>query len=130
MNSIEIANSSNTLRYVPLYQLTQRSNYRQEFDQEFVNKLAGDISTNGYKIEYPIVTYADNDGYIVIDGNTRYTAAKLASSYDRTSHLATLQVWIVIKDKPSDSQFILSQLAANELRRDPDDISKAIGYKQ
>jgi ParB-like chromosome segregation protein Spo0J len=119
-----------TLKQVALSQLVQRSNYRQEYDQDFVNKIASDMATNGYKVEYPIVTYSEGDQFVVIDGNTRFTATKLASSYSIKDHKALIMVWIVVKDKPTDSEFILSQLAANELRRDPDDISKAIGYQQ
>lgn len=118
------------LKQVALSQLKQRSNYREEYDQQFVEKLASDMSTNGFKVEYPIVTYQDGDLYIVIDGNTRFTAATLASSYSIKDHTASLLVWIVVKDKPSDQQFILEQLAANELRRDPDPLSQAKGYKQ
>lgn len=122
-----------TIKQVSLSQLRQRSNYRQSYDAELVNKVASDMSTNGFKIEFPIVTYAeseDSQEYIVIDGNTRYTAARQASAYGIKSHMATLQVWIVVKPKPTDAQFILSQLAANELRRDPDAVSQAKGYKQ
>jgi hypothetical protein len=41
-----------------------------------------------------------------------------------------MPVWIVVKDKPSDAEFILQQLAANEQRRNPDEMSKAVGYKR
>lgn len=119
-----------TILQVRLSHLVQRSNYRQEYDQDFVNKLASDMSTNGFKAEYPIVTYADNGRYVVIDGNTRYTAARQASSYSIKDHSPLLMVWIVVKSKPTDTEFILGQLAANELRRDPDCVSQAHGYKQ
>src|SRR5690348_15512802 len=49
-----------TLIQVPLWRLIQRSNYRQEYEQDFVNKLASDMATNGYKVEWPILTYAEN----------------------------------------------------------------------
>lgn len=125
-----------TIKQVSLSQLRQRSNYRQSYDTELVNKVASDMSEHGFKIEFPIVTYSENDStdstdeYIVIDGNTRYTAACQASAYGIVSRQASLMVWIVVKPKPTDAQFILSQLAANELRRDPDAVSQAKGYKQ
>lgn len=127
----DTSNPGNTTTYVALHCLTQRSNYREEYDQDFVNKLASDMSTNGFKAEYPVVTYLESatGQYIVIDGNTRYTAARQASAYRISDHNPTLMVWIVVKPKPTDKEFILGQLSANELRRDPDSLSQARGYQ-
>lgn len=116
---------------IELYRIIERENYRQSYDPDFVATLASDMSSNGFKVEYPITVYPNDDNtFTVIDGHTRRQAALLGSTYDLTEHKARMIVHIVVKDKPTDAQFKLMQLAANEQRRDPDDISKAIGYKQ
>lgn len=115
---------------VELYHLTERQNYRQEYDQAFVESIAGNMAAEGFKVEYPITVYREGDQFVVIDGHTRREAALLGSTYDVKEHKARMLVWVVVKDKPTDAQFKLDQLAANEQRRDPDDMSKAIGYRQ
>lgn len=120
-----------TIKQVYLYTLVERENYRQSYDQEFVTGMASDMASAGFKIEFPITVYDNGDGtYTIIDGHTRRQAALLGSLYGLIDHKAMMLIWIVIKDKPSDAQFKLQQLAANEKRVDPDDISKAIGYQQ
>lgn len=118
------------LKQVEVHLLTERSNYRQEYDAAFVSDLAADMSTNGFKVEYPITVYADGEQFIIIDGHTRHQGALQGSLYRITDHKPIMLVWIAVKDKPTDSQFKLQQLAANEQRRSPDEMSRAIGYKQ
>lgn len=119
------------LKQVQIWQISERQNYRQTYDSDFVANIAADMSTSGFKMEYPITVYANEDQtFTVIDGHTRRQAALLASAYTLKDHKPVLPVWIVVKDKPTDAQFKLMQLAANEKRIDPDDISRAIGYKQ
>lgn len=117
----------NAPQFTQFYRLKIRSNYRQQYDQDLVATIADSILKHGFKVEYPIPVYADGDSFIIIDGHTRYHACLEVA---RKVHSKMFGVWIVVKDKPDDRQFKLNQLAANELRSDPDDISKAIGYKQ
>lgn len=114
----------------PLHTLKERENYRQEYDPAFVAGIAANMANSGFLEEFPITVYDDNGSYVIIDGHTRYNAALLGSVYDIKTRKPSMIVWVVVKDKPSDAQFKLLQLSANEQRRDPDDISKAIGYKQ
>src|SRR4051794_18410787 len=116
------------LLQVEAWRVVERDNYRQDYDQLFIEDTALDMQDNGYKLEWPIVVYEENGLYPVIDGHTRRLSALLASTYDLIEHKARFLVWIVVKAKPSDAAFKLMQLAANERRRDPDDLSKAIGY--
>lgn len=120
------------LKHVELWRIVERSNYRQTYDQDLVSSIAGDMSSNGFDMAHPIETYAneDNQTYTVIDGHTRRESALLGSIYDIKTHKPIMLVWIVVKDKPTDALFKLMQLSANEKRAEPDDISKAIGYKQ
>lgn len=118
------------LKQVPLWQVRKRNNYRQSYDANFVAQMACAMSTTGYRMKDPMQVYVDGEMYIVIDGNTRHEAALLGSTYDLTTHQPTMLVWVAVEDRPSDAAFKLMQLAANEQRRDPDDISKAIGYQQ
>jgi ParB-like chromosome segregation protein Spo0J len=118
------------LLQVEAWRVVERDNYRQDYDQLFIEDTALDMQDNGYKLEWPIVVYEENGLYPVIDGHTRRLSALLASTYDLIEHKARFLVWIVVKAKPSDAAFKLMQLAANERRRDPDDLSKAIGYQQ
>lgn len=120
------------LLQVAIWQVIERQNYRQSYDSDFVQSIAGDMSSTGFKMEYPITVYPNGDDttYTVIDGHTRRQAALLASTYTLTDHKPVLSVWVVVKSKPDDKQFKLQQLSANELRVEPDDISKAIGYQQ
>lgn len=117
----------NTLQFVQFYRLKIRDNYRQQYDESTVQAIAESILKHGFKIEYPIPVYADGDSYIIVDGHTRYHACLRVSQLRHSKHFG---VWIVLKDKPSDKDFKLNQLSANELRKDPDDMSRAIGYKQ
>lgn len=107
----------------PLWRIVQKENYRQIYDQDLIDTIAKDIAAHAYKIEYPMVVYCLDDRYILIDGHTRYRACQQL-------HNPHLSVWIVVKDKPSDKDFKLNQLSANELRRNPDPVSQAIGYQQ
>lgn len=116
-----------TLQFVPLYRLIERQNYRQTYDPDLVHTIAVSVRDHGFKIEYPITVYAEQDRLVIIDGHTRYHACVECA---RMSHNMTFGVWAVVKARPDDKTFKLAQLAANELRSDPDDISKAIGYKQ
>lgn len=116
-----------TLQFVQLHRLIERENYRQTYDPDLVHTIAVSVRDHGFKLEYPITVYPDSDRLVIIDGHTRYHACVEAA---RMSHNMTFGVWVVVKVKPDDKDFKLAQLAANELRSDPDDISKAIGYKQ
>ncbi len=118
------------IQSVSLSRIHERENYRQEYDPDFVATIASDMAESGFKPEYPMTVYADGDTLILIDGHTRYHAAMLGTSYDLKTRLPLMSVWVAIKDRPTDADFKLMQLAANEQRRDPDDMSKAIGYRQ
>lgn len=107
----------------PLWRVKIRENYRQQYDQDMVETISQDMRLNGFKIAYPLQVYAVDDSYFLIDGHTRYHAALLLDNRD-------FPVWLSLVDQPSDKDFKLSQIQANSLRVDPDDISKAIGYQQ
>jgi hypothetical protein len=115
---------------VELWQVVKRSNYRQTYDAQFVQQTAGDMAEHGYKVEYPMLAYWDDSlqAYVVIDGNTRHESASLASTYSIGQRKAMLKVWICVKPKPTDLEFILTQLEANNKRRPPDPISDGIGF--
>src|ERR1700690_4312413 len=112
---------SDELKLVNVTELRIKQNYRQTYDESFVATLRNDMIANGFKMSFPITVYLEDGTYWIVDGNTRYTAA---------STIPEFKVWVVVTDKPSDAQFKLDQLSANEKRIDPDDISKAIGYTQ
>jgi ParB-like chromosome segregation protein Spo0J len=120
----------NELIQVEAWQLAERQNYRQTYNQALVEGIASDMAEHGFDIARPIETYAEGDRYIIIDGHTRFKAVLLGSAYTIADHKPVMKVWIAVKDKPNDAQFKLMQLAGNELRENPDDMSKAIGYKQ
>jgi hypothetical protein len=88
------------------------------------------MATVGFDASKPIKVYREGDNFVVIDGHTRRRAALLGSTYDLKEHKARLLVWIVVQDKPTDLEFVLTQLADNELREQPDNMSQAIGYRR
>lgn len=115
---------------VPLYRLSILSNYRQEYDQDLVSGIAESYREDGFKPEYPISAYEDKTHpgyYIIIAGHTRFLAGL---RYLGLTQDDTFMVWIVVNPEPTAAQFKLQQLHENSFRADPDDISKAIGYKQ
>lgn len=118
------------VKQVSLHSIVERENYRLSYDADLVASIAGDMSEHGFDAAHPIECYADGGQYVVIDGHTRLKAALLGSTYGLKSHQPDMVVWVAVKDKPSDAQFKLMQLSANELRVNPDPISQAIGYQQ
>lgn len=119
------------LKQVDLSTVVYRSNYRQQYDETFVQEVAGDMAEHGYKPTYPLEVYAEGDTYVVIDGNTRYHAAQLAQVYSiKTREAMHFQVWVSVVDKPADGEFVLRQIEANKARRDTDPISDGMAYKK
>jgi ParB-like chromosome segregation protein Spo0J len=114
---------------VELGKVAFRSNYRQAYDESFLQSVAGDMAENGYNPTYPMECYANADGtYTTIDGNTRWNAAQLAQVYSISTRLAIpFLVWIAVGPKPKN--FSLKQIKGNKDRRDTDPVSDAIGYK-
>lgn len=117
----------NGLSFVQFYRLKIRQNYRQAYDQATIDGIAKSILTDGFKPEYPIVAYKQDDSFIIISGHTRYYACEQVS---RILHSKMFGVYLIVKNKPDDKTFKLDQLAENSLRQNPDPISEAIGYKQ
>lgn len=115
------------LIFTQFYRLTIRQNYRQSYDASTVAGIRDSILKHGFKIDFPIPCYQSGDSYVIVDGHTRYHACLQVAEMKHSKHFG---VWIVLKDKPTDKDFKLNQLSANELRKDPDDMSRAIGYKQ
>lgn len=122
--------STGELKQVEVSQLTQVYNYRQEYDWDYIRELSQDMQENSFRMEEPILAYAENESLIMIDGHTRYQAALLASLYRLSDHQPTFQVWVLITPKPANlAEFIRKSIRRNENRREPDDISKGIAYQ-
>lgn len=117
------------IKQVSLSEVITRSNYRQNYDMDFVESTASDMAKNGFRHEFPLSVYRESDKYTVIDGNTRHKSAMLGSAYDIKTHLPIMLVWVAISDKPSDKDFTILQLRANDNRRSVDDISTAHAYQ-
>lgn len=114
---------------LPLDHVLVIDNYRSEYDLVYVDSLAAKMSKRGFIRKRAIGVYAVELAsvhtkqletfYVVIDGNTRTLAAKKAG-------LTTIPAEISPRDPKANK---LDQLAENEDRRKPDDVSLAKGIK-
>lgn len=114
---------------LPLDHVLVVDNYRDTYDMAYVETLAANMRKRGFIRKRAIGVYAVELGntstkqletfYAVIDGNTRALAA-------RKAELATIPAEISLRDPKANK---LDQLAENENRRKPDDISLAKGIK-
>lgn len=92
---------------------------RQEFDQESLNGLAQSIASVG--VIQPIVVYKNGDGYILLDGERRWRAARLAG-------LDTIPVFL--REDDETKQKLSLALVANLQRDDLNPIEEARAFER
>lgn len=90
---------------------------RKEFDEEALTSLSQSIKNFG--VIQPITVYIDNDKYIIIAGERRYRASKLAGLE---------RIPAIIKDLSKKEQFEMS-IVENVQREDLNAIEEAIAYQ-
>ena len=73
----EVASTTNGINEISVKEIHANPNQpRKNFDQEALNELATSIKTHG--VIQPIVVNKDDDGYMIIAGERRWRAAKIA----------------------------------------------------
>ncbi len=111
--------TSATTRQIPINRLQPNSDQpRKSFDQEALKELAQSIKEHG--VIQPIIAVARGENYIIIAGERRYRASKIAG-------LKTVPV--IVRDY-SDSEMREIALIENLQREDLNPIETAIAIKQ
>ena len=111
--------ASATTRQIPINRLQPNSDQpRKSFDQEALKELAQSIKEHG--VIQPIIAVARGENYIIIAGERRYRASKIAG-------LKTVPV--IVRDY-SDSEMREIALIENLQREDLNPIETAIAIKQ
>jgi ParB/RepB/Spo0J family partition protein len=106
---------------IPLAQIVEVNNYRETYPADHIQALADSMKADGFKVEYAITVYLlPNGQYAINTGHCRTRAARLAG-------LTAIPCVILADSNPLTLK--LAQLGENENRRDPDDISRARGFK-
>jgi len=95
---------------------------RRTFPQESLEELAASLAARG--VLQPILVRYDSaaDIYVVIDGERRWRAAKIAG-------LAKMPA-VVVEKEQSGSERLIDQLTANIQREDLNDVDRAEGLKR
>ncbi len=92
---------------------------RHDFDSEGLEKLAESFRTNG--IIQPLVVKKDTSGYVIIVGERRYRAARLAQM---------TEVPVVVMDEVDDVRMLELALVENIHRQDLNPIEAAQAYRR
>lgn len=111
-----------TTNYVRLNldQIHTNPQVRKQFDPKTLQTLAESLRTEGQL--QPILVYQDGDRHIVLAGERRLRAAKIAG-------LTALDC-IAFSHKPTSSQVAVVQITENTLREGLDPIELAEGYRE
>lgn len=97
--------------------VTRKKQPRKYFDEASLNELAGSIKEHG--IIEPIIVKRKDGSYLIVAGERRYRAAKLAG---------LSKIPVIIKDL-SDSQIVEIALIENLQREDLNPIEEALAFK-
>jgi len=95
---------------------------RRTFPQESLDELAASLAARGVLLPILVRYNHDTDMYIVIDGERRWRAAKIAG-------LEKVPAVVVEKDQSEDERLV-DQLTANIQREDLNDVDRAQGLKR
>ncbi len=115
------ASPADVLQRLPLQRVRPNPNQpRRRFDEEKINELAASIREHG--VVSPIVVRRDADGFVLVAGERRLRAAKIAG-------LSEIPAVVRGADLDADAQLVLA-LLENLQRADLDAIEAAEGYQR
>ncbi len=112
--------SKDTLHELPIDQIFPNPlQPRMDFDETALVELAESIKSQG--LLQPILVVRDRNGYMLIAGERRLRASKLAGLQQIPA--------IVLERKPSDEKILFLALVENLQREDLDAVEEAIAYR-
>lgn len=117
---IPIASGTNQLLTLGVDQIVPSEQVRQNFQPEPLKSLADSLKAQGQLV--PILVYFDEsrDGYVLLDGERRWRAAKLAG-------LDTLEA-VVFSVRPTAGELCVAQLNLDLQRESLDPIDQAFAF--
>jgi ParB family chromosome partitioning protein len=117
-----IARGVNQLLTLGLDQIVPSDQVRKNFQAEQLNSLADSLKSKGQLV--PILVYfdADKDGYVLLDGERRWRAAKLAGT-------ETLEA-VVFPTRPSQAELGVAQLNLDLQREALDPVDQARAFER
>ncbi|MCD6532230.1 ParB/RepB/Spo0J family partition protein [bacterium] len=117
---LEYGEKSGQLEEIPIEQVKPNPfQPRREFDPKALEELAESIKSQG--VLQPILVARDGEDYVLIAGERRIRASKLAG-------LEKIPA-IVLPEKPSDEQLVFLALVENLQREDLDPVEEAEAYR-
>ncbi len=118
-NDTDTKTEENKYRKVPLSQIAPNPQQpRQQFDEEALQQLARSLKENG--LMQPLVVKQNGNGYIIIAGERRYRASKLAGF---------TEVPVMLMNDVSDTRMLELALIENIRRENLNPIETAEAYK-
>lgn len=115
------ATPADVLQRIPLHRIRPNPNQpRRRFDDDKIRELADSIREHG--VVSPIVVRRDSDGFVIVAGERRFRASKVAG-------LADIPAVVRGNDLDADAQLVLA-LLENLQRADLDAIEAAEGYQR
>ena len=117
---LEYGEKSGQLEEIPIERVKPNPfQPRREFDPKALEELAESIKSQG--VLQPILVARDGEGYVLIAGERRIRASKLAG-------LEKIPA-IVLPEKPPDEQLVFLALVENLQREDLDPVEEAEAYR-